>query len=566
MASTAPTGIQRLATTLSVVLAAIAWPAAQRSGGPGPAAPTTITATGVIRGRVLSAPNGTPIRGAQVRLRDPGGRDYRLATTDDQGQFDVRDLTPGEWTVTASKAGFVSQQAGQTSPLEAPTPVVLANGQRVTVDIQLMRGAAIAGRVTDEYGEPVARASVRAMRARTVRGERQLIPVGIVDQTDDLGAFRVYGLPPGDYYVSATLRSKSNTFLGEMQTVSTYAPGTQRAADAQVIKLQAGQDQPGIDITAPVRTPGVNVSGVVFGSTGAPAPGVEVHLHADDVVAAGAGSKGRFVTTDAGGRFTATSVPPGLYVADATLFPVINPELLKQRATPIIERGMTSFEVGASDVAGVTVTIRPSVTLAGSVVAEIGSTLPREYEVAIRAQPVGASDASPSVAIAVNPGEGGKFSMLNLAGRYVFDITILPEEWMVRRLEVDGRDVTDALVDFSNSAAAATARVVVTDRTARLTGSVSLNGARQASVVIFPDDAAKWKYPSRFVKATRTDSEGRFKFAGLPEERYRAIAVTFLEEDEYLDPEFLERMKDRATELRLSEGEGRTIVLPLSRR
>ena len=118
MASTAPTAIQRVAAALCVVLAAIEWPAAQRSGGSAQTTPTTITATGVIRGRVLAAATGAPIRGAQVRLRDPGGRDFRLTTTDDQGQFDVRDLTPGEWTVIASKAGFVSQQAGQTSPFE----------------------------------------------------------------------------------------------------------------------------------------------------------------------------------------------------------------------------------------------------------------------------------------------------------------------------------------------------------------------------------------------------------------------------------------------------------------
>jgi hypothetical protein len=153
-----------------------------------------------------------------------------------------------------------------------------------------------------------------------------------------------------------------------------------------------------------------------------------------------------------------------------------------------------------------------------------------------------------------------------MAGRYLFDITVRPEEWMVRRIEIDGRDVTDAVVDFSNSAASATARLVVTDRSARLTGRVSLNGARQASVVIFPDDPAKWKYPSRFVKATRTDSEGRFTLTSLPEERYRAVAVAFLEEDEFQDPDFLERIKDRATELRLSEGENRTLVLPLLRR
>ncbi|HEX5109108.1 MAG TPA: carboxypeptidase regulatory-like domain-containing protein [Vicinamibacterales bacterium] len=564
MASSTSMAIRRVTATLSVALTTMAWPAAQRSAGPAPAAPTTITATGGIRGRVLSS-GGAPIRGAQVRLRDPNGRDYRLATTDEQGQFDVRDLTPGEWTVTASKAGFVSQQAGQTSPFEAATPVVLANGQRVTVDIQLMRGAAISGRITDEYGEPVARAGVRAMRARTAGGERQLVAAGIADQTDDLGAFRVYGLPPGDYYVSAALRSKSDAFQGEMQTVATYAPGTRRVADAQLIKVRMGEDQLGIDITAPLRTPGVNVSGIVFSSSGAPAPRVEVHLLADDVVVVGGGgSKGRFVMTDAAGRFTVANMPPGQYVADATLFPTINPELLEQRITPIIERGATSFEVGRSDVAGVTITIRPSATLAGSVAAEPGSVLPRQYEVAIRAQPVGGG-ANPSVAIAVTPGEGGKFSIPNLAGRYRFDITIRPQDWMVRRFEVDGRDVTDAVIDFSGGTTAA-ARIVVTDRAARLTGSVTLNGARPASVVIFPDDASKWTYPSRFVKATRTDAEGRFMFSGLPEEHYRLVALAFLEEDEFQDPDFLERMKDRSTEIRLGEAENRTVALPLSRR
>ena len=40
-------------------------------------------------------------------------------------------------------------------------------------------------------------------RYQYVRGERQLRPAG-GDQTDDRGQYRVFGLPPGDYYVSAT--------------------------------------------------------------------------------------------------------------------------------------------------------------------------------------------------------------------------------------------------------------------------------------------------------------------------------------------------------------------------
>ena len=53
---------------------------------------------------------------------------------------------------------------------------------------------------------------VRALRHRYVDGQRQLTPLsegievlasGGGDITDDLGQFRIYGLAPGDYYVSA---------------------------------------------------------------------------------------------------------------------------------------------------------------------------------------------------------------------------------------------------------------------------------------------------------------------------------------------------------------------------
>ena len=55
----------------------------------------------------------------------------------------------------------------------------------------------------DEDGEPLPRALVTVQRYQYVRGERQLTPAG-GDQTDDRGQYRVFGLPPGDYYVSAT--------------------------------------------------------------------------------------------------------------------------------------------------------------------------------------------------------------------------------------------------------------------------------------------------------------------------------------------------------------------------
>ena len=45
------------------------------------------------------------------------------------------------------------------------------------------------------------------MRLQFTNGKRRLVPSGRNSTTNDLGQFRIYGLPPGEYYVSATLRN-----------------------------------------------------------------------------------------------------------------------------------------------------------------------------------------------------------------------------------------------------------------------------------------------------------------------------------------------------------------------
>src|SRR5262245_64834382 len=52
----------------------------------------------VIRGRVVSADTGTPIRRAQVRAQAGGLRANRLVSTDAQGRRECEDSTAGRWT------------------------------------------------------------------------------------------------------------------------------------------------------------------------------------------------------------------------------------------------------------------------------------------------------------------------------------------------------------------------------------------------------------------------------------------------------------------------------------
>ena len=156
-----------------------------------------------MSGRV-TGPNGVPLRGAEVRVRDPNGRENRLATTDEKGAIEVDNLLPGTWSVSAAKSGYITQHYRQRNPFSAPETVTLAARQRVDVRFILRRGGAIAGRLVDEYGDPVAGARVQALRQRYERGRRHLAQVGVSDQTDDTGAFRLYALPAGDYYLAAS--------------------------------------------------------------------------------------------------------------------------------------------------------------------------------------------------------------------------------------------------------------------------------------------------------------------------------------------------------------------------
>ena len=130
----------------------------------------------IMRGQIIAADNGSPIRRAQVRVTSPDAREGRVATTDAQGRFEIKELPAGRYTISASKAGFVSLQYGQSRPTESGTPLELGDGQTIEkITIGLPRGSVLGGRITDEFGEPVANASVTAFRYAFVGGARRMV-------------------------------------------------------------------------------------------------------------------------------------------------------------------------------------------------------------------------------------------------------------------------------------------------------------------------------------------------------------------------------------------------------
>ena len=514
--------------------------------------------TSVIRG-VVTSDAGAPVRRAQVRANVSGMPGSRATITDAQGRFELRGLPAGRWTVSASKPGFVTQRYGQRRPFESVSPLEIGDGQRVEADFALLRGGVINGRVQDDLGDPVANVRVMVQRRQMVDGRRRMMNVGVTDDTDDTGAFRLYGLAPGDYYVSALLRANPLEQPGDTTGYApTYYPGTGNSNEAQRVAVGAGEEVSIGFSLLPVRL--VRVSGTVVGQGGDSVGGTVQLMGAGDagegpmnVLAAGVQSDG---------SFTITNVAPGSYVLNARSGARLGGGRGGARQASAVEIGSMPLVVGDSDVAGVAINLTRGASIAGTVVTD-GSSPINLSTLRISARQI--RDAPGQAFNASGVGTNGSFQLSTLTGTVALRVENVPAQWMVKSIVVGSTDVTDGAFELRGTEQITNARIVLTDRVGELNGTVSIRNqdAKDSSVVVFAEDATRWTFPTRFVRMTRPDTQGSFTLRGLPGDTYLVAAVDYLEEGEWQDPEFLERLRDAATRVTLRDGETKTVGLQL---
>jgi len=512
------------------------------------------TGTAAIRGRVFAADNGTPLRRAEVQAMTGGNRP-RGALTDSEGYFEFRDLPAGSWTLRASKSGFVAQQFGQRSPFAPAEPVVLTDGQQFIANFGLARGGVITGRVYDDFGDPVANARVAAMRVQSTPTGRRLVPSGTSVPTDDIGAYRVYGLAPGTYYVGVTMTAAAGngtltTSDGPITYGTVYFPGTVDITTAERITITAGQEQPGTNVAVrPVRA--VSVSGVVIGSSGSPIQAI-VNLQTQ-IFNDGPGAGGRNAGTAADGTFTLTNVSPGTYTIDVT-------GRVSSRDVPP-EVASVPIVIGTEDLIGLTIATTRGAVVSGTIATDNGTHL-ESGSIRVTAPPMrsGRGVFTPRAQATAS----GTFDLEGLIGAHSLHFESLPIGWIVKSVTANGIDVTDVPMAFRGSEQVAV-RVILTDRVAQLAGTIrSEKSTRGASILVFPDDETKWTAVSRYLRTARLTDTAQFTLRGLPpHQRYFAVALEYLETGEHLEPEFLRRVTPLATTVSLAEGEQKSVELPL---
>jgi hypothetical protein len=550
------------------------------------------TGTGRIRGRVLTSDGAGPIRRAQVRISGPDVAP-KAALTDSEGRFEFRELPAGRFTLQATKSGFVNVQYGQTRPFESGKPIELADKQALdNADISMPRGSVIAGRIVDEFGDAIPDVAVSAMRQTWQNGRRRLVPSpGRVAQTNDLGQFRIYGLPPGDYYVSATMRgglemtdmeltmlSGASTGAGPTASApksgysSTYYPGTANVAEAQRITLTHGQESPSADF-ALVAVRLAKVSGIVIGSDGKPLEGAAVSVMPVNREFGGMlGQQSARSAKD--GSFTLNSVAPGDYSLQARSMQVMTStqgdNVMMFRAVSMgggeSESGSTPLAVAGEDVSGVMLTTSKGGSATGQLVFD-GPKPQSQGSIRIMSMPVD-SDGPTLGGGAATAKDDGTFELKGLMGSRLIRLSA-PPGWTLKAVRLNGTDITDVGTEFKTGETTSGLEVELTNKATSVSGSATASDGsllKDYSVVIFSETPEHWRLPmTRWVTGTRPDQDGRFKVQNLPAGAYLAIAVEYLPQGEWGDPELLDRLKSKGKRFTLGDGATETLDLKLTR-
>jgi protocatechuate 3,4-dioxygenase beta subunit len=521
------------------------------------------TGTASIRGRIVAADTGKPLRRAQITLSAPElGSQPRTANTNADGRYEIKDLPAGRYTVSVSRSGYLPLRYGQRRPLEQAKPLEVLDRQAVEhIDFALPRMGLIAGRIFDELGEPIAGVRVSAMRSVYLEGHRRLVSAGGgLFSTDDAGQYRLPGLVPGSYFVMATTHETWTVNTAGrrdvMGFVPTYFPGTGNAGEAKRVTVGIGQQVRNADFALIVgRT--ASVSGVALDSHGRPLAGQSVGLEQEFRSATtGSGFEGLgSAPIAADGTFTFRNVAAGEY----------NLRARNASGPGRQEDALMAIEVNGVDINDIVLTSSAGWSVSGHIITEDGTApdIPRD-RIRIAVRPLTGGTSRPIM------GSGEvkddlTFSAMAIVGTARLRVT-LPDRWMVKAVLHDGRDIADAAIEMKSGEELSGLQVIVTDRATNVTGQLTDDkGAPlvDGTVIVFAGEAEKWSEDSRFVRSARPDQQGKFEIRGLPPGEYLAVAIDYVQEGLWNDPEYLESIRRYAQKFTLRESGTAVVSLKL---
>jgi protocatechuate 3,4-dioxygenase beta subunit len=544
----------------------------------------------------VSDRGGGPARHALVTAQHLESSMALSAVTDNAGRFAFRQLRPGRYVVSASKAAYLTSTHGSTRPGRPGTTIVLAPGQTVDdVRFSLVRGAALSGTIRDESGNPasdlvvvVAPAATAATVSLALLGQPSDTDSTRTVITDNTGAYRAFGLAPGSYVVGA-LPAAPATYAARMAGGGDrgprysygpiFYPGTPSADEATAVPVRAGEEREGLDFQFAL-VPTVTVYGTAYWPGGQPAAGVSLALRPLGPPLPPRLIRSGSAKAEPDGQFGFGDVAPGRY---------------QLRAFGATSSGLQAWAtadvaVGGGHVTGLTLTLQPAMSFSGRISLD-GSGAPpparimlRDASSAAAAQPEPATAAERNLqrlmaltgAVAASASAtsrpDGTFEVTGIPpGRFQLSVSVPAlggRVWLESAI-ANGRDLLDMPLDFGTSLGdVKDAVLTLTTATTALSGRLETTAGLPASdyyVILFSADRAHRFPGARRTRAVRPASDGSFAVGELPAGAYLIAAVTDAYPDGWQHAAFLEQLASFAVPVTVRAGETTTQNLRIAK-
>lgn len=601
--------IQRLAFVVAALACAAAGTLAQQTRDNGaPSSAAAQPGTSVLSGSLVTdTATPQPIRRATVRLSGAPGTSNRLVGTDDDGRFRFTELPAGTYTLSATKLGYVTTFYGSKKPGRGPgVSIAVANGQTVSATLKMLLGGVITGTLMDDNGLAAAAVPVVAVDTHT---HAAVDAPTVRALTDDRGVYRLFGLAPGDYLISAVPQISQGGGPGSIATPASFTamsdaqsrwvaaqnttggangapppvdpsahrqvayapvffPGTTDARGASLVTVAAGEERTGIGF-AVRATPTATIGGMLLDQDGQPLAQSSVQLFpkksdheepSDVLFANGTITLPRNIAAPP--RFSIPGVAPGEY----TLVARSGASSRGGGPQPPPLWNMTDIVVNGEDQTNLVLRLQLGTKIAGTIVFDTLSagTAANAGSAAVTLKSMGSYVGTPAAPRAtVTPAGAFQFSSV-VPGPYAFQATMPGTNWVLKSAIAGDRDVADVPLDVKPGADIAGMKITFTDHPSEFSGHlIDPNGKPIAkySIVVLPVDRSLWRADQRRIRATPPATDGSFHFVGLPPGDYAISAAEDVEPNDLADPAFLGDLFAKAYKFTLGDGEKKTMDL-----
>lgn len=504
-----------------------------------------------VSGSVVASDSGQPLSRAKVTLVPRTRQGTPLSTTTaPDGTFSFAEVTPGSYYVGAERNGYVETRA------RAQVLTLTVNNDLTGIRLQLTPAAVIAGKVVNEEGEPVQGATVEALRRRYGPRGSVISPAGNAN-TNDLGEYRMFALPPGRYILRVLMQQGWSMGVTKGPDVNQsypalYYPDALVADAAVPYEVRAGSE--GRADFHLVRVEGVTIRGRVIGAMKTDQPfhgSVMLRLSREQVASAGIEEDGTFVLR---------GVAPGTYSLDAWAPGATPPGGVQ----PIPQTAHRKIVVTSSPLDEVILHLQPSVSgeINGQIRVEGGA--PKLDQIYISLGPVQEDDDDEYSMFSRFGGGGsvkpdGSFK-IQVRGRGKYRAMVAArgpglEDYYTKAVIYGGRDVTDS--GFSYTGGAGPLEVVISSLGARIEGSVVDSDGKPvsgATIVAVPEKSLRDRYD--LYQPTVSDQTGHFVIRGQRPGNYTLLALDGAKDAIYMDPAFFKDNEDKGQSLH-AEANGR---------